>query len=98
MHASLPVASTLCGACYEVCPVKIDIPQVLLHLRARAVESKGSFGEGLAMGLAGWGFRSRRRYELGQRLLAAPPRLRSRSGSIAQASRIRSLVGRAPAT
>ena len=24
--ASLPFASSLCGACYEVCPVKIDIP------------------------------------------------------------------------
>lgn len=30
---SLPFASTLCGACAEVCPVKIDIPQVLTHLR-----------------------------------------------------------------
>jgi L-lactate dehydrogenase complex protein LldF len=33
--ASLPYASTLCGACYEVCPVKIDIPRILLHLRAK---------------------------------------------------------------
>lgn len=32
-HKSLPFASTLCGACYEVCPVKINIPQVLVHLR-----------------------------------------------------------------
>src|SRR5207247_8844470 len=32
---SLPYASSLCGACYEVCPVKIDIPSVLLHLRAQ---------------------------------------------------------------
>ena len=37
---SLPFASSLCGACYEVCPVKIDIPRVLLHLRAKAVEAK----------------------------------------------------------
>lgn len=36
---SLPFASTLCGACYEVCPVKIDIPQVLIYLRSKA--SKG---------------------------------------------------------
>ena len=35
--SSLPFASSLCGACYEVCPVKIDIPKVLLHLRAKAV-------------------------------------------------------------
>lgn len=33
--ASLPFASSLCGACYEVCPVRIDIPRVLVHLRAR---------------------------------------------------------------
>jgi L-lactate dehydrogenase complex protein LldF len=38
VHDSLPFASTLCGACAEVCPVKIDIPRVLLHLRWRASE------------------------------------------------------------
>ena len=32
--AQLPFASSLCGACREVCPVKIDIPQLLLYLRA----------------------------------------------------------------
>ena len=32
--AQLPYASSLCGACREVCPVKIDIPQLLLHLRS----------------------------------------------------------------
>ena len=37
---SLPYASTLCGACYEVCPVKIDIPSVLVHLRARHVQAR----------------------------------------------------------
>ncbi len=37
---TLPFASTLCGACYEVCPVKIDIPSVLLDLRFRAVERR----------------------------------------------------------
>ena len=31
--ASLPFASSLCGACFEVCPVRIDIPEVLVHLR-----------------------------------------------------------------
>jgi L-lactate dehydrogenase complex protein LldF len=38
VHDSLPFASTLCGACADVCPVKIEIPRVLLHLRARVVE------------------------------------------------------------
>ena len=36
---SLPYASTLCGACYEVCPVKIDIPSVLVDLRAQVVDA-----------------------------------------------------------
>jgi L-lactate dehydrogenase complex protein LldF len=39
-NASLPYASTLCGACYDVCPVAIDIPQMLVHLRSRVVEEK----------------------------------------------------------
>ncbi|HVE55578.1 MAG TPA: LutB/LldF family L-lactate oxidation iron-sulfur protein [Pyrinomonadaceae bacterium] len=34
----LPYASSLCGACREVCPVKIDIPELLLHLRAEIAE------------------------------------------------------------
>ncbi|SDS51743.1 L-lactate dehydrogenase complex protein LldF [Streptomyces sp. TLI_053] len=38
VDASLPYASTLCGACYEVCPVAIDIPEVLVHLRERVVQ------------------------------------------------------------
>ena len=40
IDASLPYASTLCGACYEVCPVAIDIPEVLVHLRERVVENE----------------------------------------------------------
>ena len=39
-NASLPYASTLCGACYDVCPVAIDIPQMLVHLRSRVVDAK----------------------------------------------------------
>jgi len=35
---ALPFASSLCGACYEVCPVRINIPQVLTHLRGKAVD------------------------------------------------------------
>jgi len=36
---SLPYASSLCGACFEVCPVRIDIPSVLVELRAQVVDS-----------------------------------------------------------
>lgn len=40
-HAqSLPYASSLCGACYEACPVKINIPEVLLELRARVTNQE----------------------------------------------------------
>ena len=44
----LPFASSLCGACAEVCPVKIDIPKLLLDLRADVVASKGNTVEKLA--------------------------------------------------
>ncbi|BCY07403.1 LutB/LldF family L-lactate oxidation iron-sulfur protein [Actinoplanes sp. L3-i22] len=35
-NASLPFASSLCGACFDACPVKIDIPAILVHLRNQA--------------------------------------------------------------
>lgn len=41
-HAhDIPFASSLCGACRDVCPVRIDIPRVLLELRAGSVEGTG---------------------------------------------------------
>ena len=39
---TLPFASSLCGACGEVCPVKIKIPNILIHMRARTVDVKHS--------------------------------------------------------
>ena len=42
---SLPFASSLCGACAEVCPVKIDIPKILLELRAEVKESEKQHAE-----------------------------------------------------
>ncbi len=66
--SSLPYASTLCGACYEVCPVKIDIPRVLLHLRAEAVRARGRSAERLTMRIVGWTFESARRFTLAQRV------------------------------
>jgi L-lactate dehydrogenase complex protein LldF len=65
--ASLPYASTLCGACFEVCPVRIDIPSVLTHLRAEAVEAKGRTAESVAMAAAAWIFASASRYEKAQK-------------------------------
>ena len=37
----LPFASTLCGACRDICPVRIDIPRLLLHLRWKSTEGQG---------------------------------------------------------
>ncbi len=72
LHAAptLPFASTLCGACLEVCPVKIDIPSVLVHLRGRVVrETRGRVTrEGVMMAAVAKAFGSRRRYERAQRL------------------------------
>ena len=39
MNATLPYASTLCGACFDACPVRIDIPSMLVHLRGKAVDA-----------------------------------------------------------
>ncbi|MDO3703058.1 LutB/LldF family L-lactate oxidation iron-sulfur protein [Micromonospora sp. C28SCA-DRY-2] len=39
-NASLPYASSLCGACYDACPVKINIPELLVHLRAAHVAAR----------------------------------------------------------
>jgi L-lactate dehydrogenase complex protein LldF len=54
--AQLPYASSLCGACREVCPVKIDIPRLLLHLRSEitSTQRKGRAKERLAFKL--WAF------------------------------------------
>jgi L-lactate dehydrogenase complex protein LldF len=69
--ATLPWASSLCGACYEVCPVKIDIPTVLVHLRGRVVrEVKGRWSaERIAMDALARVFLSRGRYERAQRMV-----------------------------
>ena len=69
-HAkTLPYASTLCGACYEVCPVKINIPEVLLHLRGLVTRQASPLNpEALAMRELARIFVSPKRYERAQRL------------------------------
>jgi L-lactate dehydrogenase complex protein LldF len=65
---TLPWASSLCGACYEVCPVKIDIPSILVHLRGRVVREVGAPApERAAMAAMARVFASRRAYEAAQR-------------------------------
>jgi L-lactate dehydrogenase complex protein LldF len=73
---TLPYASSLCGACYDVCPVKINIPEVLLHLRGKAVRYKQQhkgitspdYYESLALKMAAYTFGDRTRYEAAQKL------------------------------
>jgi L-lactate dehydrogenase complex protein LldF len=73
-HArSLPYASSLCGACYEVCPLKINIPEVLIHLRHQVVEREtrglGALNpEAVAMKLMASVFASESRFRAAQRL------------------------------
>ncbi|HYP43781.1 MAG TPA: LutB/LldF family L-lactate oxidation iron-sulfur protein [Propionibacteriaceae bacterium] len=70
--AALPFASSLCGACYEVCPVAIDIPTVLIDQRAAAVREKAHHkiptAESVAMSAAAWTFSDARRLAAAQRV------------------------------
>jgi L-lactate dehydrogenase complex protein LldF len=77
---SLPFASSLCGACYEVCPVRIDIPSVLVHLRGKAVEGTRT-PESVAMAAAAYAMGSPARFRLAQRAATAL-RLFSRRGKV----------------
>ncbi|MEV5657606.1 LutB/LldF family L-lactate oxidation iron-sulfur protein [Streptomyces sp. NPDC052291] len=52
-NSSLPYASSLCGACFDACPVKIDIPSLLVELRHQHTEQSGTTAEKLAMKAAG---------------------------------------------
>jgi L-lactate dehydrogenase complex protein LldF len=79
---TLPFASSLCGACYDACPVKIDIPRVLLHLRERAVDSSAKPAERVAMRAVAWIFGRASRLRSAQRLGRLLQRPLVRSGLI----------------
>ncbi|MEJ1199474.1 MULTISPECIES: lactate utilisation protein LutB domain-containing protein, partial [unclassified Streptomyces] len=85
---------SLCGACYEVCPVAIDIPEVLVHLRERVVQggpavrqgnkvvlrpAKGHAAERAAMRAAQWAFTHPGALRAGQRLTSRTRRLHPRT-------------------
>ncbi len=76
---SLPYASSLCGACFEVCPVRIDIPEVLVDLRAQVVDAHRSdhrpTAESLTMKATGAAFGSPRWWALGERVAGLTGRL-----------------------
>lgn len=94
-EASLPFASTLCGACGDVCPVEIDIPGVLVHLRGKVVQARRSLPvpppEMVLMRTLAWAMSDRRRYESTLRRGVRWARLLARDGRI---QRLPGLLGK----
>jgi L-lactate dehydrogenase complex protein LldF len=84
-NPSLPYASTLCGACFDACPVRIDIPSLLVHLRARHTEQLAEqrvlpSPEAALMTVAAW--------------VMSSPRLFAWAGRAARAGRLLARRGR----
>lgn len=76
---SLPYASSLCGACYDVCPVKINIPELLVQLRAEHTEAHADHhrlptAEAAAMRAAAWVMRDADRFATAGRAAGAARR------------------------
>ncbi len=93
----LPYASSLCGACKEVCPVKIDIPELLLHLRAEITdgtaggtavnsERKRKFAESILFRVYGTVWSGQFPYALGTRAARLMQKLVMRNGKIGKVS------------
>ncbi|MGH9820025.1 MAG: lactate utilization protein LutB domain-containing protein, partial [Pyrinomonadaceae bacterium] len=87
----LPYASSLCGACRDVCPVKIDIPELLLHLRAEIVDGssadrKRKVGERLAFKIYGSMWSSPLLYNFGIKAARMMQKLVVSNGRIGKAS------------
>lgn len=86
-NASLPYASSLCGACFDVCPVRIDIPSILVHLRARVVASKQAASslptpEATMMAAASWVMSTPTRFRAAERASRLGRLLGGRRGRI----------------
>jgi L-lactate dehydrogenase complex protein LldF len=85
---SLPYASSLCGACYEVCPVKINIPETLIHLRGKIVAQDqntlaGKLSqESMGMKMAAHLFEHPKQYEAAQRLARTGQGLFEKDGKL----------------
>jgi L-lactate dehydrogenase complex protein LldF len=98
----LPFASSLCGACAEVCPVKIDIPRILLELRKEVVEERtreaDNIAERTAFRMYAWMMRRPKLYAMAGRMgarFAGLPGLAS-FGPAAKWSKVREMPKPAP--
>jgi L-lactate dehydrogenase complex protein LldF len=101
--AQLPFASSLCGACRDACPVKINIPELLLHLRAEINSGSGprqagsSFKERLGFWLFARVMSSRSLYELSGRVARLAQRALTRKGRVTEsdlAAELSPMLGR----
>ena len=74
---SLPYASTLCGACFDVCPVRIPIPDMLVHMRHKVADTKkGKLKvEPIAIAAAGWALSDHKHFEFAQRMAGLAARM-----------------------
>ncbi len=82
---SLPYASSLCGACYDVCPVAIDIPDLLVHLRTRVVDEHSGVRDkpmDALMGVASWVLGDAKRLAVAQKLASWSRKVIGRRGTI----------------
>jgi L-lactate dehydrogenase complex protein LldF len=76
-------ASSLCGACAEACPVRIDIPRMLIELRRDVNERKlAPWSERLAFGVLAAVLRSPRLYRWGAPIARLLQRPFARAGAI----------------
>jgi L-lactate dehydrogenase complex protein LldF len=104
---SLPYASSLCGACFDACPVRIDIPSILVDLRAQVVDAHrttrrattgggaGHRGEAAAMKSAAWTLGSGRRLGVVERISGSAGRVLGRL-SRRRSPEGRRVIGRLP--
>jgi L-lactate dehydrogenase complex protein LldF len=78
-----PNASTFCGRCAEVCPVKIPLPQIMRSWRAREYEQRLA-PKAMVAGLGLWAFAAKRPalYRFGANAMARLLKLLSRDGAV----------------
>ena len=89
---NLPSASSLCGACHDACPVKINIPKMLLELRYRTAEGSTAKEERTSSAKErgiwkAWrmGMMGRKRFDIGSRIASIALKPLSRNGWLKKA-------------
>ncbi|MFD4183786.1 LutB/LldF family L-lactate oxidation iron-sulfur protein [Rhodococcus sp. NPDC058514] len=81
-NSTLPFASSLCGACFDACPVKIDIPSLLVELRHQKVEKSGFGAEAAAMKAASFAMSSSGRFTAAQKAAGLGRLIAGKKGKI----------------